>query len=98
MRENLLKIREKAEEEISSAKILNDIENIRVKYLGKKGNLTLLLKDMGKLSKEERPIIGKLANEIRESIEKAIVPVRYIPSLLSSLAGRTSLLKTWLPL
>lgn len=72
MRENLIKIREKVEEEISSAKILNDIENIRVKYLGKKGNLTLLLKDMGKLSKEERPIIGKLANEIRESIEKAI--------------------------
>ena len=35
MRENLLKIREKAEKEISSAKILNDIENIRVKYLGK---------------------------------------------------------------
>ena len=49
-----------------------DIEQLRVKYLGKKGELTLVLRGMGKLSSEQRPIIGKLANEVRQDIEKLI--------------------------
>ena len=55
--------------DVSELKIL---DNVRIKYLGKKGALTIALKGMGKLSKEERPIIGKLANEVREEIEKAL--------------------------
>lgn len=49
---------------------LQELENLRVKVLGKKGELTLILREMGKLSKEERPIIGQYANEIRNEIEK----------------------------
>src|SRR5690606_37179922 len=72
MKEKLLSIREEALSCINSAKDLNEIEDIRVRYLGKKGKLTMLLREMGKLSKEERPIIGKLANEVREEIEKGL--------------------------
>ena len=48
------------------------LENIRVKFLGKKGELTAILKQMGKLSAEERPVIGQLANEIRAFMEDHI--------------------------
>jgi phenylalanyl-tRNA synthetase alpha chain len=72
MRERLLKIKEEAISNINSAVDLASVENLRVKYLGKKGELTLLLREMGKLSKEERPVIGKLANEVRMEIENAL--------------------------
>ncbi|MBP3329556.1 MAG: phenylalanine--tRNA ligase subunit alpha [Clostridia bacterium] len=49
-----------------------ELENIRVKYLGKKGEVTAVLKQMGKLSPEERPVMGQLANEVRASIEALI--------------------------
>jgi phenylalanyl-tRNA synthetase alpha chain len=48
------------------------LEAVRVAYLGKKGSLTSVLKQMGKLSAEERPVIGQLANEVRSAIEYAI--------------------------
>ena len=54
---------------ISDAKVLEDL---RVKVLGKKGELTAILKQMGGLSAEERPVIGQLANEVRAEIEKAL--------------------------
>lgn len=69
MREELSKIKKEAVEEIKSSISSESIEEIRVKYLGKKGLLTGILRGMGKLSKEERPIIGKVANEVREEIE-----------------------------
>ncbi|HBH1937124.1 TPA: phenylalanine--tRNA ligase subunit alpha, partial [Clostridioides difficile] len=47
-------------------------ESLRVKYLGKKGEITAILKEMGKLSAEERPVVGKVANEVRENIELSI--------------------------
>lgn len=50
----------------------SDIEEIRIKYLGKKGELTSVLRGMGSLSAEERPIIGQMANEVREFIESKI--------------------------
>lgn len=56
-------------------KIVNtekDIEAIRIEFLGKKGELTNILKQMGKLSAEEKPIIGKLANEVRREITEEI--------------------------
>lgn len=49
-----------------------DLEQIRVQYLGKKGELTAVLRGMGALSPEERPIIGQLANDVRSQIEDAI--------------------------
>ncbi|WP_423230751.1 phenylalanine--tRNA ligase subunit alpha [Alkalibaculum bacchi] len=58
--------------DIQSVNTLKELEEIRVKYLGKKGELTNILKGMGSLSKEERPVIGKVANEVREAIEGKI--------------------------
>jgi phenylalanyl-tRNA synthetase alpha chain len=72
MKDKLKEIREKALSDIKSLDNLDNLENIRVKYMGKKGELTLLLREMGKLPQEERPIIGQLANEIREDIEKEL--------------------------
>lgn len=51
---------------------LKFLEDLRVQYLGKKGELTQILKQMGKLSAEERPVIGQLANEVRAKIEEEI--------------------------
>lgn len=72
MREQLEKIKLEALEEIKEATNSQRIDEIRVKYLGKKGSLTTILRGMGSLSPEERPIIGKLANEVREFIEDEI--------------------------
>ncbi len=72
MREKLNEILKSSKEEMVSGKSLQELEQIRIKYLGKKGELTQVLRGMGKLSKEERPVIGKLANEVREEIEEAL--------------------------
>lgn len=72
MKEQLEQIRVKATEALSNAKVLEEIDTIRVKFLGKKGELTSILKQMGKLSPEERPIIGQKANEIRNFLEKQV--------------------------
>lgn len=72
MKEQLQQILENSKKEITSAKTMSELEEIRVKYLGKKGELTLLLREMGKLSKEERPVIGKMANEVRSEIEQTL--------------------------
>lgn len=69
MKEEILKIKEKTVGLIDNATDLKSLEDIRVKVLGKKGDLTLVLRNMGKLSKEERPAMGKLANEVRSEIE-----------------------------
>ncbi|AEV67971.1 phenylalanine--tRNA ligase subunit alpha [Acetivibrio clariflavus] len=72
MREQLNNIREQAEKELSAAESIQELENIRVKYLGKKGELTSVLRGMGALSAEERPIIGQIANEVRQVLENRI--------------------------
>lgn len=54
---------------------LKELDALRVKFLGKKGELTSILKQMGKLSPEERPVIGQLANQIRGDIEQDITTV-----------------------
>ena len=72
MRSQLEEIRAVALEELKSISDLRQLDELRIKYLGKKGALTAILKQMGRLSPEERPVIGQLANEIRASIEKEI--------------------------
>ncbi len=67
------KIEETALLEISGAKTIEDIENIKVKYLGKKGELTNILKQMGSLSPEERKVVGVLANKVRNDIENSYI-------------------------
>lgn len=72
MKEQLEKIEALAKEELASCKEIKLLDDLRVKYLGKKGELTAILKQMGKLSAEERPVIGQLANKVRADIEQAI--------------------------
>ncbi len=72
MKEQLLSMKKKAEEALSGTKDLPDLEDIRVRMLGKKGELTAILRGMGALSAEERPVIGQLANEVRSFIEKRL--------------------------
>ena len=70
MRETLAKIKETALAQINEPDA--DLEQIKIKYLGKKGELTAVLRGMGGLSPEERPLVGQLANEVRAQIEEAI--------------------------
>lgn len=72
MQEKLLNLQQAALSEIKDMQDIEQIESLRVKYLGKKGEITSILKEMGKLSAEERPVIGKVANEVREAIDTAI--------------------------
>ncbi|MBO3446186.1 phenylalanine--tRNA ligase subunit alpha [Clostridium sp. CCUG 7971] len=69
MQEKLLNLQEVALSDIKDATSIEQVESLRVKYLGKKGEITAILKEMGKLSAEERPVIGQVANKVRESIE-----------------------------
>ena len=70
MKDLLNKIREEAIAQLADENA--DIEALRVRYLGKKGELTAVLRGMGKLTPEERPVVGQLANEVRADIESAV--------------------------
>ncbi|MEG1857432.1 MAG: phenylalanine--tRNA ligase subunit alpha, partial [Pseudoflavonifractor sp.] len=72
MKEQLEQIRREALAALDETKAAQDLESLRVKYLGKKGELTAVLKQMGTLSAEERPIIGELANNVREALADAM--------------------------
>ena len=72
MKQQLENIRLSALDAIAAAATPAEIDDIRVRVLGKKGEVTAILKQMGKLSAEERPVMGALANEVRETVEKAI--------------------------
>lgn len=72
MKEKLKEIERQALEVIQSAELPDMLENARVRFLGKKGELTAILRGMGALSAEERPLVGQLANEVRAAIEAAI--------------------------
>lgn len=72
MKEQLEAIRQKAEAALQTCTDAKQLDAIRVQYLGKKGALTAILKQMGKLSAEERPVMGQLANAVRSDIESAI--------------------------
>lgn len=72
MKRQLEKVKEEFDFDLMSSNSQKDIESVRVKYLGKKGALTGILKQMGTLSADERPAIGKISNEIRDYISKSI--------------------------
>lgn len=72
MREQLEGIRKEAGLVIDQAETLEVLNEIRVKYLGKKGKLTEILRGMGALSAEERPLVGQAANEVRSFLEEAL--------------------------
>lgn len=72
MKEKLQQIKTAVEELLSKSSDTQALEDIRIKYLGKKGELTAVLKGMGKLTAEERPVIGALANEIRDFLSNEI--------------------------
>ena len=72
MKEQIEKIQNEALEKICAAKDLKDLNDIRVKYLGKKGELSSVLRGMGSVSPEERPIIGALVNTCKDELEEKI--------------------------
>ena len=72
MKDQIERIRKNATEEISKVTDAKELNDIRVKYLGKKGELTAVLRGMGALSAEERPVIGSLVNVVRDELEKLI--------------------------
>ena len=76
MKQQLELIRKSALEAIEATTVSEELEALRVKYLGKKGELTAVLKQMGKLSAEERPVMGQVANEVRAALEAAIDSAR----------------------
>ena len=69
MEEQIRKIKQESIEKIKTIENLKELADEKVKYLGKKGELTTILRGMGSLSKEERPIIGSLVNEVRDELE-----------------------------
>ena len=72
MKEQLAKIRAEALAAFAGAQDSAQLDALRVQYLGKKGELTAVLKMMGKLSPEERPQMGQLANDVRAALERAL--------------------------
>ncbi len=78
MKNRLQGLLAEAQAAISKAVSLDEIESLRVDILGRKGNLTALLKGLADLPREEKPVIGKLANQIKEQIQKALTEAHRI--------------------
>jgi len=72
MKQDLEHLADEALQEISSAEDAQALEQIRVRYLGRKGRLTLQLRQVGQLSAEERPAMGQMANQVKLRLEKAL--------------------------
>ncbi len=72
MKEQLYAVKKRAEEALKAAGTSEELEAVRVRFAGKKGELTALLSQMGKLTPEERPVIGQIANEVRTFIDAGI--------------------------
>ena len=72
MKEQLEKIRQEALDALNAVSDSGELEALRVRFLGKKGELTAVLKTMGKLSAEERPVMGQVANNVRAAIEEKL--------------------------
>ncbi len=72
MQEQLLALKQEALDVLEKVETPKELADLRVKYSGKKSALTEILRGMGKLSAEERPVVGQVANEVREAIEEVI--------------------------
>ena len=72
MKDQIEKIKIESTEELKKIQDLKELENFKVKYLGKKGSLTTILRGMKELSNEERPVIGSLVNQVRDLLENLI--------------------------
>jgi len=72
MKERLEALKQEALQELEKVQNQQELGELRVKYLGKKGPLTEILRGMGQLSAEERPLMGQVANEVRNTIEQAL--------------------------
>jgi len=72
LREEVRQIQAEALEAIKAAQTLEELEGLRVKVLGKKGTLTSILRRMGTLRPEERPVIGQIVNEARDEVERLL--------------------------
>ena len=72
MEEKLKNIQEEATSEIDAVSDLDELDDLRVKYLGKKGEVTQILRSMGELPPEKRPVIGKLANQVKGKLQQLI--------------------------
>ena len=72
MKEMLEALREASRAAIEDAGDMEALEALRIRYLGKKGELTAILKQMGRLSPEERPVVGQLANQVRAELENEL--------------------------
>ncbi len=76
MKQQLESIKQKALEKLATITDIRELDDFRVAYLGKKGELTQILKGMGGLSAEERPLFGQLANDVRNALENGIGETR----------------------
>lgn len=76
MKQQLEAIKNQAMEKLARVSDIRELEDLKVAYLGKKGELTGILKKMGALSPEERPVIGQLANEVRFALEESIAQTK----------------------
>lgn len=72
MKDQLQTLEKEAIEKVQTTDNLKDLQSVQVKYLGRKGSITEVLRGMGKLSPEERPVIGELANKVRAAIQAEI--------------------------
>ena len=72
MKEKIEQIKQKSMEEIKESMDLKTLEDLKIKYLGKKGELTAILRGMKDLTSEERPVVGNLVNQAKETLEKII--------------------------
>src|SRR5690625_4105909 len=72
MQEQLKNLEVEAVKQIETAETVEELQEIQVRYLGRRGSITEVLRGMGKLCPEERPVIGQLANTVRGTIESTL--------------------------
>ena len=98
MKEQLLKLKEDVLKQLKECTDNADIEKVRIQCLGKKGELTAILRSMGSLSEEERPEMGKLVNEVRVIIEEEMRVIKEkINSLEASKKVKSEILDITMP-
>ena len=77
MLEKIKKLKNQALKEIKKSKVLKELQALETKYLGRKGELTGILRNLKDLAKEQKPLVGKLANEVKSEIEQAVSDLKF---------------------